>query len=153
MESSFTPVHETRTATIVLRAQPQQAFPMFEPEGERAWAPGWDPRWLHPLDGRAREGAVFVTGAKGQETTWTITAHEPPARVRYSRVTPGVHAVTVDVRLRPRDPGETLAEITYTLTALTQAGNRAVQEMAARYEGWMVEWEHAINRALETAAA
>lgn len=153
MESSFTPAHETRTATIVLHAQPQQAFPMFEPEGERAWAPGWDPRWLHPLDGRAREGAVFVTGAEGQETTWTITAHEPPAHVCYSRVTPGVHAVTVDVRLRPDGPDQALAEITYTLTALTPAGNRAVEEMVARYEGWMVEWEQAINRALDTAAA
>jgi hypothetical protein len=153
MESSFTPLHETRTATIVLHAPPEHAFPMFEPEGERAWAPGWDPRWVHPLDGRACEGGVFVTGADGQDTIWTITAHDPPAHVRYSRVTPRVHAVTVDVRLRPRDAGQTHAQITYTLTALTPDGNRAVEEMTARYDGWMVEWEQSINRALETAAA
>jgi hypothetical protein len=152
MQSDFVPVHEVRTATIRLHAPPAQAFPLFEPEGERAWAPGWDPTWLHPLDGRACEGGVFVTGARGQETIWTITAHEPSARVRYSRVTPGVHAVTVDVRLRPADADETLADITYTITALTPAGNGAVAEIAARYDGWMVEWEQAINAALEAAA-
>lgn len=148
MHTGFTPAHETRTATLRLHAPPERAFPLFEPEGERAWAPGWDPRWMHPLDGRPREGAVFVTGAEGRETIWTITAHEPPARVRYSRVTPGVHAVTVQVRLRPEGPGETRAEVTYTLTALTPAGNDAVAGMVASYDGWMAEWEQAINAAL-----
>ena len=153
MPADFVPTHETRTATIRLHAAPERAFPMFEPEGERAWAPGWDPRWLHPLDGRAREGAVFVTGAHGHETIWTITAHEPPARVRYSRVTPGLHAVTVEVRLRAAGLEETLAQVTYTLTALTPAGNDAVAQMVGSYDGWMGEWEQAINSALIAEAA
>jgi hypothetical protein len=152
MPLGFVPAHETRAATIRLQAPPVRAFPMFEPEGERAWAPGWDPTWLHPLDGRAREGGVFLTGAPGGETIWTMVAHEPPAYVRYARVTPGVHAVMVDVRLRPADADETRAEITYTMTALSPAGNDAVAEMAGRYDGWMMEWEQAINAALAAGA-
>lgn len=152
MQTGFIPAHETRTATLRLHALPEQAFPLFEPEGERVWAPGWDPRWLHPLDCRADEGGVFLTAADGRETIWTITAHEPPRHVRYSRITPGVHAVTVDIRLRPGLSHETLAQVTYTLTALTPGGNEAVAEMAVGFNGWMVEWEQAINAALRSGA-
>ena len=153
MPADFVPAHATRTATIRLHAAPERAFPMFEPEGERAWASGWDPRWLHPRDGHARDGAVFVTQAHGRETIWTITAHQPPARVRYSRVTPGLHAITVEVRLRAAGVDETMAEVTYTLTALTPAGNDAVAQMVESYEGWMEEWEESINAALAGEAA
>src|SRR5687768_11943930 len=107
----FVPAHATRSATIRLEAPPERAFGMFTPLGERAWAQGWDPEFLHPLDGEAYEGSVFITRAGGRETIWTTIAHDPPRRAAYSRVTPGLHAVVVEVRLRPSDDGGTLADV------------------------------------------
>ena len=148
MHIDFIPAHQTRGATIRLEAPPERAFPMFTPLGERAWAEGWDPQFLHPLDGAACEGSVFVTRAGGRETLWTTIAHHPPARAAYSRVTPGLHAVIVDVRLRSAEDGGTLADVSYAFTALTPAGNDAVREMADGFAGWMEEWESSINGAL-----
>jgi hypothetical protein len=147
VSADFLPAHETRSATIRLHAPPERAFPLFEPEGERAWAPGWDPRFLHPRDCSAEEGAVFVTRADGRETIWMITAYRPPSRIRYARITPGFHAVTVEVELTA-EAAETHARVSYTLTALTPAGNDAVAEMVAGYDGWMVDWQQRINAAL-----
>jgi hypothetical protein len=148
MTIGFVPAHQTRSATIRLAAPPERAFGMFTPLGERAWAQGWDPQFLHPLDGDACAGSVFITRAGGVETIWTTIAHDPPIRAAYSRVTPGLHAVIVQVRLRPSDDGGTLADVSYAFTALTSAGNDAVAEMVEGFDGWMEEWETSINRAL-----
>ena len=145
---SFVPAHQTRSATIRLDAPPERAFGMFTPLGERAWAQGWEPEFLHPTDGEACEGSVFITRAGGVETIWTTIAHDPPKRAAYSRVTPGLHAVIVEVRLRDAEDGGTLANVAYAFTALTSAGNDAVAEMVEGFAGWMEEWETSINRAL-----
>jgi hypothetical protein len=148
MTIDFLPAHRTRSATIRLDAPPERAFGMFTPLGERAWAQGWDPEFLHPLDGEACAGSIFITRAGGGETIWTTIVHEPPARAAYSRVTPGLHAVIVEVRLRGSDNGGTLADVSYAFTALTPAGNDAVAEMVEGFDRWMAEWETSINRAL-----
>jgi hypothetical protein len=153
MTIDFVPLHRTRSATIRLDAPPERAFGMFTPLGERAWAEGWDPRFLHPADGEACEGSVFITRAGKIETIWTTIAHHPPSRAAYSRVTPGLHAVVVDVRLRASDDGGTLADVSYAFTALTPAGNDAVAEMADGFTGWMETWESSINRALAAELA
>jgi hypothetical protein len=146
--TGFIPAHQTRSATIRLDAPRERAFEMFTPLGERAWAQGWDPEFLHPPDGAAGEGSVFITRAGGVETIWTTIAHDPPARAAYSRVTPGLHAVIVQVRLRDAEDGGTLADVSYAFTALTPAGNAGVAEMAEGFGGWMEEWQTSINRAL-----
>ena len=153
MTTDFLPAHETRGATIRLDAPRETAFGMFTPLGERAWAQGWDPEFLHPPDGRACQGSVFVTRAGGRETIWTTIVHDPPARAAYSRVTPGLHAVVVDVRLRDAEDGGALADVSYAFTALTPAGNDAVAEMAGGFDGWMEEWQTSINRALAAQGA
>ena len=144
----FVPAHATRSATIRLDAPPERAFGMFTPLGERGWAQGWEPEFLHPLDGEACEGSVFITRAGGWETIWTTITHDLPGRAAYSRVTPGLHAIIVEVRLRPAEDGGTLADVSYAFTALTSAGNDAVAEMVDGFDGWMEEWETSINRAL-----
>jgi hypothetical protein len=148
MTIGFVPAHETRSATIRLDAPPERAFGMFTPLGERVWAQGWEPEFLHPLDGEACDGSVFITRAGGRETIWTTIAHDPPIRAAYSRVTPGLHAVIVQVCLRNADDGGTLADVSYAFTSLTPAGNDAVAEMLDGFGGWMEEWETSINRAL-----
>jgi hypothetical protein len=153
MTTGFVPRHETRSATIRLDAPAARTFEMFTPLGERAWAHGWDPGFLHPLDGEGCEGSVFITRAGGVETIWTTVAHDPPHRAVYSRVTPGLHAVIVQVDLRPSEDGGTLADVSYAFTALTPAGNDAVAEMVDGFSGWMEEWETSINRALSSIPA
>jgi hypothetical protein len=123
----------THTHTLRVPLPAAEALHLFTPVGERAWAPGWDP--VFP-DGERGDGAapgtVFLTGA----STWVVVDREPD-RVRYTRVTPGVRAGTVEVRLRP-DGADTLADVTYVTTALNDEP----------FDPDIAHWEPAIRAAL-----
>jgi hypothetical protein len=51
----------------------ETVFEMFTPEGERAWAAGWDPRPIHPPDETGARDAVFSTEHGGRDAVWTVT--------------------------------------------------------------------------------
>jgi hypothetical protein len=123
----------THAHTLRVPLPPERALHLFTPVGERAWAPGWDP--VFPAGERgdgAAPGTVFLTGA----SIWVVVDREPD-RVRYARVTPGVRAGTVEVRLRADGP-HTLADVTYETTALDDEP----------FDPDIAHWEHAIRRAL-----
>jgi hypothetical protein len=153
----FAALRAVRTAAIHVRASIDRVFPLFTPEGERAWVPGWDPVYRHPATGRVEPGAVFVTRAHDAdvETVWTVVRYDPAARhATYSRVTPGLHAVIVDVACQRAADGGTLARITYTYTALSEDGNAAVARQTDEAYGAMIrEWEEAINAHLQASHA
>jgi hypothetical protein len=119
--------------TLRVPLPPDRALHLFTPVGERAWAPGWAP--VFPA-GEAGDGAapgtVFLTGA----STWVVVDRGPD-RVRYARVTPGVRAGTIEVRLRP-DGSHTLADVTYVTTALS----------SEPFDPDIAHWEDAIRAAL-----
>ena len=126
------------SGTIHVPRPPDEATALFTPEGERTWVPGWDPHHHSPT--------VFATGHGGTDTLWVITDHAR-RRVRYARVTPGVHAGTVEVRCHP-DGGNTQAEVTYNLTALAP---NALDHFAAGFDAMLEEWEHRIAEACATS--
>ena len=91
----------------------ERALHLFTPAGERAWAPHWDPRFPAGEHGDgATAGTVFLTG----ETHWVVTGRGED-HVTYARVTPGVRAGTVDVRIAPEGAG-TRVGVRYDITAL-----------------------------------
>jgi hypothetical protein len=114
---------------------PDDAIALFTAEGERAWVPGWDPRQY--------DDAVFTT--HDDQTFW-VTVDQEPRRRRYARVTPGVHAGTVEVRCEP-DGAHTRAHVTYELTALEPD---ALSGFADGYEGMLAEWERLIDGCLSS---
>ena len=148
--SEFRAQRMVRTHHFELPIPPREAIGYFTPEGERAWAPGWDPHYLHPPDGRTTAGMVFTTGHGGEQTLWTMTRHEPDLGVaEYLRVTPGSRMGTVRVQCSEAGGG-TRVTVTYALTALTAEGNAALQEMDAGYERFIESWEASIRSATTT---
>ena len=145
---SFVAEHAVRSHSFTLARPAPEAFGLFTPEGERAWAAGWDPRYLHPGDGRTEAGMVFVTRHGGEETVWTMTRHEPAAGiVEYVRTTPGNRTATVLVQCAPVGPGATRVTVVYAITALAEAGNRHVNEMdEASYRMYIDSWKTAIEK-------
>jgi hypothetical protein len=126
------------SGTIHVPLPPDEAIALFTPEGERAWAPGWNPHHHSPT--------VFATDHGGTDTLWVITDHEP-RRLRYARVTPGVHAGTVEICCQP-DGDDTRADVTYDLTALSLD---ALDPFAAGFNRMLAEWERMIAEACATS--
>ena len=143
-----------RSHSFVLAWPVARAFPMFTPEGERAWAEGWDPQYLHPKDGRTEAGMVFVTRHGAEETVWTMTRHEPAnGIVEYVRTTPGNRTAVVLVQCVPLGPARTRVTVAYTFTSLGEAGERYVREEMdeGRYRDFIEGWKAALEKVKPTS--
>src|SRR5689334_14276873 len=88
--SNFVARQATQSHMIHVSANVHQAFPLFEPLGEKSWVQGWNPEMLYPSSGIAQEGTVFTTQHPGEPAkTWTIITYEKEqAHVTYINVLP-----------------------------------------------------------------
>lgn len=145
--SAFRADHTRRSHAFTIARPMAEAFRLFEPEGERAWAPGWDPVYIHPQDGRAAPGMVFTTGEGEEATIWMCTRHDPAAGiVEYLRVTPALRTGSVLVHCTAIGEQRTRVNVVYTLTALSEKGNAWLREMdEARYRDFIESWKDAID--------
>ena len=112
-------------------------MPLFTAEGERAWAPGWEP--TYPDSDVHEVGQVWTTSGHA-ETTW-ITVQADATQVRYARVALGDSAGIVTVSCAPEDVGTTVT-VSYDLTALSLAGEKRLAEFASSYDEMLEHWRH-----------
>lgn len=134
-----------------VRVPPGIAAPLdlFTPEGERAWAAGWDPSYPAPAGDGSEPGTVFLTGHGPHLGTWIVASRDPGRSIRYSRVIAGQHAGTVTVTLDSSDPASgTQVTVSYDLTALSEPGAAHLAEFAANYPQFLASWEQAIAQEL-----
>jgi hypothetical protein len=144
----------TRSSTIHLNGPIAKVFPLFEPIGEKAWAPGWEPEVLYPENGAAQNGTVFLTydDQSKNATYWTIIEYETQRhRITYINVIPNYQVRRITVECRAVAPDKTDATVSYSYTGTTQHGNDDVSKQTEeRYAANMQHWTHAINTYLET---
>ena len=150
--TDFKALHVERSRSFVLEVPLERAFRLFEPEGERVWAKGWDPEYLHPHGAReAVRGMVFRTAHGSEQTLWTIVRHEPDAGlVEYVRATPGSRMGRVLVQCARLEAARTRVTVIYALTALSDAGNASLREFDAGYDAFIDSWATAIRSAATT---
>lgn len=154
MDEPFRAGHAERRASFVLALPAHAAFELFTPEGEKEWAEGWDPEYLHPRDGRLGEGMVFRTAIGGEETVWSVARCEPGASVEYVRCTHASRIALVSVRCTPLAGERCEVTVGYAFTGLSDAGNERIREMdEARYAEFIGSWRSAIEAMLERRAA
>jgi Polyketide cyclase / dehydrase and lipid transport len=131
------------TGRILVDLPPAEAFRLFTPRGEQDWSHGWHPCFPASAADDSEPGTVFETTAHGQHTIWLVTGRQPGTRISYARVTPGHQAGTVTVTLSPADEHSEV-EVTYQLTALSDAADRDLAEFAAGYKAYLQSWQEAI---------
>ena len=138
-----------RAHAIVLPLPIAEAFPLFEPEGERLWAEGWNPTYLQPVDGSARRGMVFTTEHGNEHTVWMMVRHEPPHLVEYVRMTPGSRIGKVLVQCSEIDARRTRVNVSYALTGLADKGNELIRGLDdAEFAKFIDSWGERIAAAL-----
>jgi hypothetical protein len=152
---AFAGARAVRSHSFFVALPLREAFALFEPEGERAWAQGWDPHYVHPADGRAEQGMVFTTTHGSEETIWHLARHDPAGGVvEYLRVTPGSRLATVLVQCAEAGARRTRVTVVYAFTGLSDAGNEYVRAMdEARYRAFIDGWSTAIEAARAAAAS
>ena len=137
-----------RSHSFDLPLPSSQAFRFFEPEGERSWAPGWNPVYVVPADGHLEKGMVFTTGEGADHTIWIVLGLAPSAgAVEYARITPGARLAIVRVQCSQIDPSRTRVTVSYEFTGLSEAGNAYVRSMdEASYRAFIESWGETIRR-------
>jgi hypothetical protein len=142
----------SRSYVQTLAAPPERVLPLLTPLGERSWAPGWEPelRWQPP---HGAVGTLFVIRHPGEpETVWLLDTFDPGAgHVHYLHLTPGSDVTEIDIQLHPGPEKGTRAEVRYTWTALTEAGNAKVRRHTPEeFLHSMQSWERQLNHYLQT---
>ena len=124
----------------------EAAIHYFTPEGERAWAPGWNPIYV---DGQLSEapGTVFVTDAHGVDTIWLIHRIDRVAcSAAYARVTPGHHAGTVHVQVANRGSEGCWVAVAYDMSLLPGADPAVMDAYDDEaFEAMMTHWAQAVG--------
>ena len=132
-------------------ATPERVFPLLCPVREGEWVPGWQYRVVYSQSGVAESGCVFTTpGDTDAEAIWVVTEYQPPRRIDFVWVQPGLVAARLRFELEPAE-GKTRLRARYEYTGLSAAGNAAIESYTpAWFETKMRRFEAALNHYLDT---
>ena len=120
----------------------KEAIGFFTPEGERSWAPGWDPTYP-AVEASENPGTVFVTRHGDAETVWIIDRIDRQEYTSaYSLVKTGHRAGTVRVRCTDNPEGGCRVDVEYVMTVL---GSGSPEELDAfsdeHFAEMMIQWK------------
>jgi hypothetical protein len=149
------PAHVHSSHRIEIDAPAARCFMFFTPAGEELWVDGWRPTYIQPSDGRTEAGMVFTTGAGDEATIWMLVDFDRDRlRSRYARCTPGSRTGLVEVACRALDAARTEVTVSYTLTALSPAGEEALRAFEGASFVEMIDgWARAIGQQREKLLA
>lgn len=134
--------------TIEIALPPEQAFMLFTPSGERAWAHGWDPSFPVPVTDETEPGTVFLTLHGQRESIWTVVRCTPGRLIAYSVVTPEERCGLVTVGCEASRAG-TAATVSYDLSSLRVESNPDLEQFAAGYRSFLSHWESSIGKSID----
>ena len=141
-----------RRGEFDLACDAETAFSFFSPEGEREWAPGWNPRAVYPETIAFRPNTVFRLGQGSEESVWTILEADcQHYRAEYIRVAPASHTARISVKIEPVAPDSSCVAVSYAVTAFGQQVSSVLEPFSeTAYAKKMREWQQQISACLES---
>ena len=144
MSSGFVARVVSHSEEFLLERDIASVFPLFSPEGEKLWAPGWDYTNLHGSKALRRDD-VFLTDAHDHKTTqaiWIVADYDPVKHcVAYYKIEPGEKVGKVVVECFEQTKTSTLVKVTYRYTGLSDSGNKFVSGFTKEvYKEFVEEW-------------
>ncbi|MGD2099656.1 MAG: hypothetical protein PVG35_18920 [Desulfobacterales bacterium] len=154
-DSNFKAKRVTRQYVQTINAEPSVVHALICPVKEAEWLEGWDYDLIYSQSGVAEYGCVFTSRNANEETIWTITKRDDAAfETEFARVNPGSRVALVAVRIADGGNQTSRAHISYTITALTAAGNAFVDNFTPEnFVKDMQFWEATMNHYLKTGKA
>ncbi len=123
----------------------EKVAPLMGADRERVWAPGWNPRFVHPKPAADQQGMVFTVAHGPYQVPWVNTEFDLQAgRVQYVYVIPDTLVTVITIRMTPQGD-KTHVAVEYDRTALKPEANDHVRQMAEHDGKSGPEWEEQIN--------
>jgi hypothetical protein len=137
-------------AHLTFAGAPEEVFPLLCPVKEYDWIEDWDCDVVFTASGVAERGCIFRTGGERDEI-WTVSRYEPGVAIEFVRVRTGVWVVITTIELAPGEKGTTAVTWRQVFTALSKAGEQAVEEFSVeRHDAHMRRLETEANHYLTT---
>ena len=124
------PYRRKQSATIRLRALPDQVFELLCPVREYDWVTGWATNAVISKSGVVEPDCMFVTPGDPADGIWVTTDHDANAhQLRMYKIVPGLAVTRLDIALCVGPSGTgTDATIAYEHTALSHDGRAFVDD-------------------------
>lgn len=135
----------SHTAAFELDQPVEVLFPLFSPEGERRWVPGWD--YINLMGSSdLREDYLFLTrdhDHAARDAIWLVKRYAPEEHtVEFYKIEPGEKVGVVKVSCSALTARRTRVQVGYTYMALSPAGERFIETFSAdAYRDFIGEWE------------
>ena len=140
----------SHTTTFELAVSIDELFPLFSPEGEKLWVPGWDYENVMGTT-ELSEDYVFLTQSHDHaeaDAVWVVKKYVPIDHlVEFYRIEPGQKVGLVGVRCSSASSEQTTVEITYRYTALSVEGERFIANFDEKaYGEFIAEWKTLLSQ-------
>jgi hypothetical protein len=142
------------TTSFTLNHPIKIVFPLFTPEGEKSWAPGWD--YVNILEmTELSEDYAFLTGTHDHASTqaiWLVKRYSPDeGLIAYYRVEPEDKIGVVTVHCSMASANSTEVEVTYKYIPISDKGRKFVEDFSLEnYTLFIAEWQTQLKRYFET---
>ena len=157
--ASFKAERISKTASFIVNANIDEAFPLFGAFEERKWAPGWEPILIYPDKEIIEEGTTFKVKAHGHghghgdesEFLWTVTKYDTTTHLVQYLVSTSNRFWTITVLgENTEEVLKTKVIVTYSYTGLNEKGNKLNKSSLEKmYENNLQDWAVAINKYLD----
>ena len=149
MSSSFRSQVASYSEEFLIEKGIASVFPLFSPEGEKLWVPGWDytnimvSKDLQPDD-------VFLTDSHDHRSTtaiWIVANYDPVNHfVSYYKVEPGEKVGKIVVQCAEQHQKHTIVKVSYKYIGLSDSGNRFIAGFTKKaYKAFIDEWRSLIK--------
>ena len=123
----------------------EELFPLFSPEGEKYWVPGWDYENVMGTT-ELSEDYVFITRTHDHGTTdaiWIIKKYDPESHyVQFYKIEPEDKIGIVTVKCTQVEAERTNVQVTYKYLALSETGETFVSGFGESvFEEFIFEWQ------------
>lgn len=140
--------HSREEFSFVVAAPLRSAWPLFGADGERLWAPGWEPAFVWPARPHDQQGMVFKIAHGERTAVWVNTAFDRVANtIQYVYMIPEVVVTVISLRLSSQ-ASSTQVNVIYERTALSGDAEKFVRNMAQADRSAGEEWSVQIARHL-----
>lgn len=135
----------SRTKAFEIAISIKDLFPLFSPEGEKNWVPGWDYENVMGTT-QLSEDYIFLTKTHDhriKDAIWIVKKYDPRSHfVQFYKIEPGDKIGVVTVKCSEQEAERTKVEVTYKYIALSAMGEDFVSEFSESvYEEFIGEWQ------------
>ena len=142
------------TLVFELRQPVSELFPLFSPEGEKCWVPGWDYENVMGTTELSQD-YVFLTKMHDHRSTdaiWVVKEYDPASHfVQFYKIEPEDKLGVITVKCKERGSDQTSVKVTYKYIALSERGELFISEFTrTAYKDFIGEWRTLLSHYFES---